>query len=305
LSGAAWRRDLRAEQRLAIAALRRELQACRGIPSRLRAAMAHSLFGGGKRLRPVLVHWTFDALGGGHGRGHRRAVARDTVVRVGAAVEMIHTYSLIHDDLPAMDDDVLRRGRPTCHVAFDEATAILAGDGLQALAFAVLAGAGPRGAEMVAAAARAAGPAGMVGGQMRDLEAESRAVTAAAIRRIHAEKTAAMIGLSFALGGICHAAAPAQVARLDAAGRQLGLAFQGADDLLDTTSCREILGKTPGKDAARGKATWVRIEGPTAALARTRRHGRRGERELAALLPPGPAKDRLLALASYMWQRDR
>lgn len=305
MSNGKWRRALQAEQRLATAALRRELKACRGIPGRLREAMAHSLFGGGKRLRPILVHWTYDALGAGRNRNRRQAVDRQTVACVGAAVEMIHTYSLIHDDLPAMDDDVLRRGRPTCHVAFDEGTAILAGDGLQALAFEILASAGPRAAEMVAAVARAAGPAGMVGGQLRDLAAESHPNTAADVRRIHAEKTAAMIGVSIALAGICQDGDPALVARLDAAGRQLGLAFQGADDLLDTTACSEVLGKTPGKDAASGKATWVGIEGPEAALARTRRHGRRGEKELAAALPPGPLTDRLLTLAAYMWQRDR
>jgi geranylgeranyl pyrophosphate synthase len=302
LTDLAWQQDLKAEQRVATAALRQALRSYRGIPVRLRQAMAHSLLGGGKRLRPVLVHWTWDALGG-RVSGRRNAVDRATVQRVGAAVEMIHTYSLIHDDLPAMDDDVLRRGRPTCHVAFDEATAILAGDALQALAFEILAGAGPRAAELVATAAAAAGPAGMVGGQMLDLQAETQAVTLAAVKRIHAAKTAAMIGLCLAAGGICRGAGPAQIAALTAAGRRLGLAFQGADDLLDLSASSQDLGKTPGKDLAAGKATWVRLEGIEAAAARTRRLGRQGERQLRALLAPGPAAERLLALAGFMWQR--
>jgi geranylgeranyl pyrophosphate synthase len=286
------------------AVLRAELRGHRGIPDRLRRAMAHSLFGGGKRLRPILAVWTFDALGAVR-QGRRGAVDRRATLRAGAALEMIHTYSLIHDDLPAMDDDVLRRGRPTCHVAFDEGTAVLAGDGLQALAFAVLADVGPRGAELVARAARAAGPAGMVGGQQLDLDAEGRPVNAATVRRIHTDKTAAMIGLSLATGGICRGLPGDQVDALADAGRWLGLAFQGADDVLDVTATSARLGKTPGKDAASGKATWVRVEGLAAARARARRYGARGRRTLAAQLSPGPAADRLLALADYMWQRDR
>lgn len=298
-----WRRALAVEQRLATAALRRELRACRGVPPTLRRAMAHSLFGGGKRLRPVLLHWTWDALADLRGKRHG-AVDRVTITRVGAAVEMVHTYSLIHDDLPAMDDDVLRRGRPTCHVAFDEGTAILAGDGLQALAFGVLATAGPRAAEMVALLASAAGPAGMVGGQQLDLEAEGRAVSAATVRRIHEGKTAAMIGLCLALGGVGQGLGPDLIDALARAGRLLGLAFQGADDLLDVTGSSEDLGKTAGKDAACGKATWVRVEGIEAARARTRRLSRQGEAALIELLPPTPASTRLLSLARYMWQRE-
>jgi len=298
-----WQSDLAAERAVVDRALRAELARCRGVPRQLRRAMAHSLFGGAKRLRPILVLWTYDALAGGRDRG--TCVARRTTARVAAAIEMIHTYSLIHDDLPAMDDDVLRRGRPTCHVVFGEGTAILAGDGLQALAFAVLGSAGPRVAELGARAAAAAGPAGMVGGQQLDLEAEGRPVTIGDVRRIHAGKTAAMIGLALAAGGICRGVGASNVERLAAAGRWLGLAFQGADDLLDVTASPAELGKTPGKDAASGKATWIRVEGVVAARARTTRYGRRGLRELAGLLPPGPAADRLLALVRWIWQRDR
>jgi geranylgeranyl pyrophosphate synthase len=285
------------DRKLVDRALRDELRAAGSMPRRLRQAMAHSLFGGGKRLRPLLVLWTHDALDTGPAR-------RDLALRAGAAVEMIHTYSLIHDDLPAMDDDVLRRGRPTCHVAFDEGTAVLAGDGLQALAFGVLADLGPRAAEMVALAARAAGPAGMVGGQQRDLEAEGQPVTPRLIERIHAEKTAAMLALSLALGAVCRQAARDQAAALLEAGHWLGLAFQGADDVLDVTSTSEELGKTVGKDDRAGKATWVRIEGVARAARRAQRHGERGLALLEEHLPDGPSTGRLMALCRYMWQRE-
>ncbi len=297
-----WRRELDDARREIDRALKAELRACRGVPARLREAMAHSLFGGGKRLRPVLALWTWEALSvRGRGRG---AVSRADVVRAGAAIEMIHTYSLVHDDLPAMDDDVLRRGRPTCHVAFDEATAILAGDGLQALAFGVLADVGPRAAELVALAAAAAGPAGMVGGQQLDLDAEGAEVDAAQVAAIHRGKTAAMISLSLAAGGVCRGATPDTVRRLVDAGRWLGLAFQGADDVLDVVADSATLGKTVGKDEAAGKATWVRVEGLEAASARARRYGKRGRKALQEVLADGPAAGRLLALADYMWQRD-
>jgi len=299
----AWRVALEQERGLIDKVLRAELKSVRRIPERLRRAMAHSLFSGGKRLRPILALWTYDALGD-LGRGHRRAVDRDSVLRVSAAIEMIHTYSLIHDDLPAMDDDVLRRGRPTCHVAFNEGTAILAGDGLQALAFAVLATVGPRAAELVSLAAHAAGPAGMVGGQQLDLDAEGQPATSTLVRKIHAGKTAAMIALSLAAAGVCRDADAEMIERLKKAGSDLGLAFQGADDLLDVTASPEKLGKTPGKDAASEKATWVRVEGFEAAQRRTQRLGRRGRRELSGMLPTDSASQKLLELADYMWQRD-
>lgn len=291
-----WRQALAADRDLVEAVLRRELRASRGLPRRLRQAMAHSLYGGGKRLRPLLLLWTHDAVGRGPG-------VRERALRAGAAVEMIHTYSLIHDDLPAMDDDVLRRGRPTCHVAFDEGTAILAGDALQALAFGVLADLGPRAAEMVRLAAAAAGPAGMVGGQQRDLDAEGQQVTARTIERIHAEKTAAMLALSLALGGVCRGRAPAEIDRLQEAGYWLGLAFQGADDVLDVTASSEDLGKTAGKDDQSGKATWVRVEGLEKARRRVQRYGRRALDLLREQLPAGADTERLLELCAYMWQR--
>ncbi|MEZ4389383.1 MAG: polyprenyl synthetase family protein [Candidatus Krumholzibacteriia bacterium] len=297
-----WRGHLAADRKLVDGALRRELRAVRGVPPRLRQAMTHSLFGGGKRLRPLLVLWTHDALARGP---HRGDASRALALRAGAALEMIHTYSLIHDDLPAMDDDVLRRGRPTCHVAYDEGTAILAGDGLQALAFGVLADLGPRAAQMVGLVAAASGPAGMVGGQQRDLEAEGQPATARVVERIHAEKTAAMLAVSLALGAVCRGARPARVEGLREAGHWLGLAFQGADDVLDVTASSEVLGKTAGKDDASGKATWVRVEGIERASRRACRYGERGLDLLREQLVPGPESDRLLALCATLWQRKR
>jgi geranylgeranyl pyrophosphate synthase len=200
---------------------------------------------------------------------------------------------------------VLRRGRPTCHVVFGEGPAILAGDALQALAFEVLAGCGPAGADLVTLVARAAGPAGMVGGQVDDLAAEGLPVTSAVVRRIHLRKTAALIAASLQAGAVVAGASPRVVADLGEAGRQLGLAFQAADDVLDVTATTEQLGKSAGKDATAGKATWIRAEGLTAAGERARRFGQRGSTLLAGILPPGPATLRLLDLARIMWQRDR
>jgi farnesyl diphosphate synthase len=218
---------------------------------------------------------------------------------------MLHTYSLIHDDLPAMDDDTLRRGQPTCHVAFDEATAILAGDGLQALAFTILGRhGGPLAGNLVEVVGSAVGPAGMVGGQQEDLDAEGAEVTAALVRRIHRNKTAALIAAALGGGALLAGADDRLVREVAGAGTDLGLAFQGADDVLDATATSEQLGKTAGKDAAAGKATWVGIEGLHGAARRAHRDGRRGLRRLAAVLPAGKARDRLLALGEIMWQRD-
>ena len=287
------------ERRAVDTRLRRILRGQRGVPGRLRAAMGHSLFGGGKRLRPVLLLWTYDAL------RTRRASRRDTALDAACAIELIHTYSLIHDDLPAMDDDVLRRGRPTCHVAFDEATAILAGDGLQALAFAVLIGVPRHGAALGGQLAEAAGPAGMVGGQQEDLDAEGRDLDAALIRRIHRDKTARLISAPMAAGALLAGAAPARREAVARAGLQLGMAFQAHDDWLDEAGDTERLGKTAGKDAQAGKATWVRLLGLDAARKRTVDYGRRGARTLEDALPDNDAASRLLALTRLLWDRER
>ena len=283
--------------------LRRLLKGEKGVPVRLKSAMRHSLMGGGKRLRPILALWIWETLAGRRGN---RPSGRGAVMDAACALEMLHTYSLIHDDLPAMDDDDLRRGRPTCHVAFDEATAILAGDGLQALAFCVLARAGgPRAGRLVDLVGRAVGPAGMVGGQQKDLAAEGAPVTAASVRLIHQDKTARLLAASLSCGAMLAGSGPAVLARVEKAGMALGLAFQGADDILDVTSTTAQLGKCAGKDEAAGKATWVRVEGLPAARRRMVRLGRQGVRGLEAALPAGPDRERLLALACMMWNRDR
>jgi farnesyl diphosphate synthase len=237
-------------------------------PRRLIEAMRYATLGGGKRLRPYLVVETARALGRSD-EGPRRA---------GAAIECVHAYSLIHDDLPAMDDDDLRRGRPTTHRAFDEATAILAGDALQTLAFEILADprTDPRGdvrAALSAGLARAAGLAGMVGGQMLDIEAESAVApfSREEIRRLQAMKTGALLRFSVEAGALLAGANPAATAALDAYGRAVGAAFQIADDLLDAEGDTATLGKRAGKDAGRHKATLVAalgVEGARRELSR-------------------------------------
>ena len=224
--------------------------------ARVFEAMRYGTLNGGKRLRPFLVL-----------SGARLFDVPDRLtLRVGAAVEMIHSYSLIHDDLPAMDDDGLRRGRPSCHVAFDDATAILAGDGLLTLAFEVLADPATHpDAEircaLATALSRAAGAAGMVGGQMIDLEAENFETTPELIARLENMKTGALISLSCESGAILGDAGGEARATLRDYGFDLGLAFQVTDDLLDVEGDEANLGKKVGKDAAAGKATFVSLLG--------------------------------------------
>ncbi|PAQ05775.1 polyprenyl synthetase family protein [Mesorhizobium temperatum] len=225
-------------------------------PQRLMEAMRHGVLNGGKRLRPFLVMESaalFSADG-------------EAALRVAAALECVHCYSLIHDDLPAMDDDDLRRGQPTVHKAFDEATAILAGDALLALAFDIIADEATmlpaeRRAALVLALARAAGAGGMVGGQMLDLEAERIRPDEAGIIRLQAMKTGALIRFACEAGAILAGAAAADRERLAEFGSAIGLAFQLADDLLDLTADAHQMGKATGKDAAAGKATLVALHG--------------------------------------------
>jgi farnesyl diphosphate synthase len=227
-----------------------------GAEARLVEAMRYATLGGGKRLRAFLVIQGAGLFG----------VDPDCALRVAAAVEMLHAYSLVHDDLPAMDDDDLRRGKPSTHKAFDEATAILAGDALQTRAFEVLAEpdthANPEArAELVLALALASGAAGMVGGQMIDMLAEGRGLTRDEITRLQALKTGRLIQYSAEAGAILGRAAPQQRQALAAYGRELGAAFQIADDLLDAVGTTEETGKTAGKDADAGKATLVAVLG--------------------------------------------
>ncbi len=231
-------------------------------PRRVHAAIRWSLFAGGKRFRPALLLATGQTCG----------AARDDLLRTACALEMIHTYSLIHDDLPAMDNDDLRRGRPTCHVKFDEATAILAGDALQALAFQTIAEDArlppALRVQLVSEIARAAGtPEGMVAGQAHDLDAESREVSSGELERIHHRKTGALIRAAARCGAIIAGANEAELQAITEYANNLGLLFQITDDLLDVTATAEDLGKTPGKDARSRKATYPALYGMEASHA--------------------------------------
>jgi geranylgeranyl diphosphate synthase type II len=233
-------------------------------PARLHAAMRYSLEAGGKRLRPVLTLAAADLFG-----------PQADALPAAVALECLHTYSLIHDDLPCMDNDDLRRGRPTAHKQFDEATALLAGDALLTLAFQLIgrhyAGSPALCAALTREIADAAGSERLIGGQMEDLLAEQKAdATAAELEFIHRNKTGAMLTASLVAGGLCGGASEAQVAALRDAGRHLGLAFQIIDDILDATADTATLGKTAGKDARAGKTTYVKLHG----LDASRRHAR-------------------------------
>jgi len=226
------------------------------LEARVHAAMRYALFAGGKRLRPFLVMTSANLLG----------VPVENAIRAAAAVEMVHTYSLIHDDLPAMDDDDLRRGKPTCHREFDEATAILAGDALQPLAFRVLAGpeTDPDAEirmELVRTLADAIGADGMVGGQMIDLQAETETYDLAQITRLQDLKTGALISWSVEAGAILGRATMAERSALATYGLEIGLAFQIADDLLDIEGDAAQMGKAVAKDADAGKATFIGLLG--------------------------------------------
>ncbi len=242
-------------------ALEHFLPSADAAPQRLHAAMRHAVLGGGKRMRPLLVY----AAGG-------LFDADETLLDApAAAVELVHAYSLVHDDLPAMDDDSLRRGKPTVHVAFDEATAILAGDALQTRAFEVLAQAGADAELRVAwlkALANATGAAGMCGGQALDIDATGRQQAVAELERMHALKTGALIRGAVRLGALGGGASLDDLARLDAFASALGLAFQVRDDILDVESSSEQLGKTAGKDAEQEKSTYPALLGMAGAKAK-------------------------------------
>ena len=266
-----------------------------GLERRVVEAMRYAALGGGKRLRGFLVMEVAGLF----------QVAPTCAARVAASVEMLHAYSLVHDDLPAMDDDDLRRGRPSTHKAFDEATAILAGDALQARAFEVLAEpdthSDPQArCELVAALGSAAGARGMVGGQMIDMAAEGRTLTAAEVTRLQALKTGRLIQYSAEAGAILGRAAPALRAQVAAYGRELGAAFQIADDLLDTVGTTADLGKTAGKDQAAGKATLVSLLGIERARAQAEILAAQAAEHLDGF---GARADRLRDLAAYVVER--
>jgi geranylgeranyl diphosphate synthase type II len=265
------------------------------VPSSIHGAMRHSTFAGGKRLRPLLAYQAAVTIAGRLPRG---------IEQLGAAIEMLHTYSLIHDDLPALDNDDLRRGKPTCHVVFGEAIAILAGDALQTRAFEVLAGLDTPPAatvQIIQLISNAVGTVeGMIGGQVLDIESEHLKPTAELVNAIHRAKTGALIRVSVVTGGVYAGATAEDVVRLDLFGRKAGLAFQIADDVLDMTQDSAALGKTAGKDLAAEKATWPAVFG----IEQSERDAARLiEEAFAALEPYGERADSLKAVARYLVER--
>ena len=278
-------------------ALERLLPAATQYPASIHQAMRHSVFAGGKRLRPILCMESAQMV---HG------CVPPAVEELGAALEMLHTYSLIHDDLPALDNDDLRRGRPTCHKAFGEATAILAGDALQTLAYEVLAKLQCKPEARVALIAEIAHATGtingMIGGQVMDLEAEHTRPDAATLEYIHRSKTGALITASVVSGGIYSGAGEAEIAHLRDFGQNIGLAFQIVDDVLDVTQTSEQLGKTAGKDKAEEKATYPALFGIDASLQQADGLVARAE---DALEPFGERAATLRELAKFLVERKK
>jgi farnesyl diphosphate synthase len=264
---------------------------------RLYAAMRHAAIGGGKRLRPLLVTATAALF----------HVDRAVAVRVGTAVEAIHVYSLVHDDLPCMDDDDMRRGKPTVHRAFDDATAVLAGDSLHALAFEILASPQKhpdpfvRG-ELVSTLALASGPEGMAGGQMMDIEAENATFDLQTVMRLQALKTGALIAASVEMGAILGHIPPEGRTHLRGYARDIGLAFQIADDILDVEGDPELAGKALQKDADAGKGTFVSLMGLERAKQQAEMLVAQANEHLSCY---GTEANLLRAIANYITERDR
>jgi farnesyl diphosphate synthase len=289
----AWMAAVQAEVEVALG---EHLPAANAIPARLHAAMRYAVLGGGKRVRPLL---TFAAGELVDARPERRIAAA-------LAVELIHAYSLIHDDLPCMDDDVLRRGRPTCHIEFDEATALLAGDALQTRAFELLTAPGlaeaQRQLEMLALLARASGSLGMAGGQAVDLASVGRPLNQPELELMHAMKTGALIRAAVLLGAACgdQSLSAAEHERLDHFSKHIGLLFQVVDDVLDCTASTATLGKTAGKDIAADKPTYVSLLG----LEDARRYAEELYQDArSALAGFGTKANRLIDLADFICHR--
>jgi geranylgeranyl diphosphate synthase type II len=264
-------------------------------PATIHRAMRYSLFAGGKRMRPVLALAAAEACGGKF----------DAALPAACAVECVHTYSLIHDDLPCMDDDDMRRGRPTSHKVFGEGVAVLAGDALLTQAFEILAQAQPAKRHSIAAMIRelaeAAGSLKLIAGQVADLEGEGKKATRAQLRFIHERKTAAMIETSLRLGAMSANATPAQLDALTAFGRNLGLAFQVIDDILDVTQTSEKLGKSAGKDVSAEKTTYPSVIG----LEASKREAKKlTDAAHNALTPLGKRAATLRAIAAYLLARE-
>jgi geranylgeranyl diphosphate synthase type II len=290
------------------AALERYLPRTPACPARVDEAMRYSLFAGGKRLRPTLALAAAEAIAAARGDNLDRA--RELALPTACALELIHTYSLVHDDLPAMDDDVLRRGRATSHVVFGEGLAILAGDGLLTEAFALMAREPAEGGDVELAAhklrairlvAEAAGPCGMVGGQAIDLDAagSGAAFDADGLRAMHARKTGALIRAAAAAGAVMAGASEPELDALEQYASELGLAFQIVDDILDVEGASQDLGKTAGKDAAAGKPTYPALYG----LETSRRMAADGIARALSALRPARIEGHLPAIARWVLSR--
>jgi geranylgeranyl diphosphate synthase type II len=289
------KRYLVARQREVDRALDRFLPKASVAPATIHKAMRYSLFAGGKRLRPILCLAAAEACGGKISAALPHA----------CAVECIHTYSLIHDDLPSMDNDDLRRGRPTCHKVFGDGIAILAGDALLTVAFEIATHAKPVSRydlrDVFCEIAEAAGSRKLIAGQVADLEAEGRRLTRAEVRSIHENKTAALLTTSIRLGAMSANATAKQLAAVTAFGRALGLAFQVIDDILDVTQTSEKLGKSAGKDLAAQKATYPAVIGLEKSRTEARRLTNQAHRALESL---GKKAGVLRALADYLLARE-
>ncbi|MEY4569804.1 MAG: hypothetical protein RLZZ398_1243 [Verrucomicrobiota bacterium] len=264
-------------------------------PATIHAAMRYSIFAGGKRLRPVLCLAAAEVCGG----------EISAALAPACAVELMHTYSLVHDDLPAMDDDDLRRGRPTCHKVYGEGMAVLCGDALLTESFAVLAQVAPTKRystrDFIAELAETGGSRKLIGGQVMDLEGEGKKLTKRDLVRIHEAKTAALLTTSLRLGAMTANATPAKLEALTLFGHALGLAFQVIDDILDVTQSTEILGKTAGKDQAVEKSTYPAILGLDASR---KEAARLTQAAMDALKPLGTKAVRLQEIASHLLKRE-
>lgn len=287
---------LESRRKLVEKALARSVPAAAVRPSTIHRAMRHSLLAGGKRLRPILMLAAAEACG---------VTDLKDILPAACAVELIHTYSLVHDDLPCMDDDDLRRGIPACHKAYGEGIAVLAGDALLTRAFGLLSAVTPAKryplAFLLAETAEVAGSLQLIAGQVADLEAEGRTLSVSDVRYIHERKTGAMIVLSLRLGAMLADAAPPDLKALTGFGKALGLAFQILDDILDVTSTSEQLGKSAGKDLKASKATYPAVLGLAGARVEA---GKKTRSALRMLAPLGSRGDRLRQIAESLLTRE-
>ncbi|MHC4456887.1 MAG: polyprenyl synthetase family protein [Planctomycetota bacterium] len=288
--------QLQDKREIANQALSRLIEQQAGIGSDLKKAIKYTLEAPGKRVRSALVLWCCELISGS---------VNDNAEIAAAAIEMVHTYSLVHDDLPSMDNDDFRRGQPTCHKVFDEATAILVGDSLLTLAFEVLARQIDEptvAVKLIGLLAEAAGPAGMIKGQLADLKAENSHCTEEFLQNIHIDKTARMFRCAATMGAVAGGADEDQIQRLGDYGLKIGLCFQIADDILDVSSSSEQLGKTAGKDEKAGKATYPSVVG----LQKSKQVAEELTNEALTLLEPfSPKADTLRQLATALLKRTR